>query len=358
MRRQTGSAVFAWTFVVFALLQAAFGLVTDRWWPVLRHPEYGRKLTLLHAQLKTHRDRPLLLALGTSRMAFGYSPARPEQSDTAWQFNFGLTGIGPVQELVCLHRLLSAGVRPAQLLIEIHPAFLHQTSDWCESRAVDVRKLDWRDFAVVRRFAFEPGGLTWRWVSSRLSPWYSHRIDLLRRIAPGWVDEAHLRDERMLVETDGSGWSRFPLRPADEAERQRVGRWCADLYTLPLCDFAVTDVPRRAVAEMLELCRREQIEPALVLMPEGELFRSRYSPAALAAIEAYVAETRREFGIRVFDCRGWCSDELFCDGQHLLPEGARSFSDRLHGDFLAPWLAERRRPAAELAERLTEQKQR
>lgn len=351
MRSQTGRAVLAWGFLFFVALQAAFARLTDHWWPTLRQPEYGRKLALLREQLNVHGDQPLLLALGTSRMAFGYCAGSPEGSDTAWQFNFGLTGIGPVQELVCLHRLLATGIRPAELLIEIHPAFLHQTPDWCESRAVDVRKLDWQDFSVLRRFAFEPHDLAWRWISSRLSPWHSHRIDLLRRIAPGWVDDAHLRDEQMLVETNGYGWSRFPLRPDDAADRQRVEKWCADLYTRPLTDFAVTDMPRRAVAEMLELCRREQIDAALVLMPEGELFRSRYSQTALAAVDGYLAEAKLAFGVRVFDCRGWCADELFCDGQHLLPEGARVFSERLQGESLAPWLAELDRPAAQIAER-------
>ncbi|HQU43534.1 MAG TPA: hypothetical protein PK867_12030 [Pirellulales bacterium] len=335
----------------FAALQAAFALVTDRWWPALRHPEYGRKLALLKAQQTAHSGQPLLLALGTSRMAFGFCAAGSENSDAAWQFNFGLTGIGPVQELVCLHRLLWAGVQPAQLLIEIHPAFLHQTCDWCESRAIDVRKLDWHDLSVVRRHAFEPRELASRWIVSRLSPWYSYRLELLRRVAPGWVDEAHLRDEQMLGQTDASGWSRFPLRPADDAERQRVGRWCADLYTRPLTDFEVSDVARRAIAEMLEVCRRRQIDAALVLMPEGELFRGRYPSLALPRIDAYLAEVRRAFDVRVFDCRRWCLDEQFCDGQHLLPEGAEAFTARLRGDLLAPWLAELRRPAAELAER-------
>ena len=357
MQSQSGRAVLAWAVLFHIVLQTAFAVATDRWWPALRHPEYGRKLALLHEQVSAHGERPLLLALGTSRMAFGYCADSSDAAAAAWQFNFGLTGIGPIQELVCLHRLLDAGVRPAQLLIEIHPAFLHQTPDWCESLAVDVRKLDWRDFSVVRRFAFEPLDLTWRWIGSRLSPWYSHRVDLLRRIAPGWVDRAHLRDEQMLVETDAAGWSRFPLRPADEAERQRVGRWCADLYTRPLTDFAVTDVARRAIAEMLEYCHRLEIDAALVLLPEGELFRSRYSPQALAAIDYYLAEVRNASEVRVFDCRRWCSDELFCDGQHLLPEGAHVFTARLAGEFLSPWLAEIERPAAELAERPTNRKQ-
>ncbi|MGH8165392.1 MAG: hypothetical protein ACREP1_13770, partial [Rhodanobacteraceae bacterium] len=211
-----------------------------------------------------------MLALGTSRTAFGFRAQRSAASDgPTWQFNFGLTGIGPVQDLIGLHLILAEGVRPTHLLIEIHPAFLHQTADWCEARAVDVRKLDWRDLTVLSRYAFAPRSLALRWIASRLSPWHSYRVELLRRLAPAWLEEASRRDARMLVETDDSGWSRFPLRPADDAERQRVGKWCADLYTGALTRFEVTGVPLLAIDEMLAICRREQIEAALVLMPEG-----------------------------------------------------------------------------------------
>ena len=325
--------------------------MTDRYWPALRHPEYGRKLALLTTEAAARPREPLLLALGTSRTAFGFCPASDKSPTAAWQFNFGLTGIGPVQQLLCLHRLLAAGIRPAQLLIEIHPAFLHQTCDWCETRAVDVRKLDWSDLRVMRRYAFEPRELTFRWLASRMAPWYAYRVELLRRAAPGWLDEACQRDERMLVQTDRFGWSRFPLRPADDAERQRVGKWSADLYTVALTGFEVTDVPRRAIAEMLDICRREQIDSALVLMPEGELFRRRYPSAALTRLDEYLSQVRRDFALRVFDCRDWCDDAQFCDGQHLLPEGAAAFTTRLHDRLLAPWLAETNRPAAEVAQR-------
>ena len=349
LRSATGCAALAWGLLWFATLQMAFAVVVDRC-PAIRHPEYGRKLALLEGQAVAHRGRPLLLALGTSRTAFGFCPSA-EGDEDAWQFNFGLTGIGPVQQLVCFHRLLAAGVRPTRLLIEIHPAFLHQTPDWCEARAVDVRKLDWPDLAVMCRHAYDPRALAWAWTASRLSPWYSYRAEVLRRVAPGWLDEASRRDERMLVATDAFGWSRFPVRPADEAERQRVSKLCADLYTGALSEFEVTDVARQAIDEMLALCRNEQIDAALVLMPEGDLFRQRYSHTALARLDDYLEEVRRSVDVRIFDCRLWCDDALFCDGQHLLPEGATAFSARLRGDLLSPWLTEKSRPAAELAAR-------
>lgn len=349
-RLPAARAVLVWGLVSFALAQAACGVVVDRWCPEIRHPEYGRKLALLSRQATAHQGQPLFLALGTSRTVFGFCASADEDA-AAWQFNFGLTGVGPVQQLICFRRLLAAGVRPEQVLIELHPAFLHQTPDWCEARAVDVRKLNWRDFVVMRRHAFEPHDLTWRWLMSCLSPWYSYRVELLARSAPSWLDEASRRDERMLVATDDCGWSRYPVRPANEHERRRLGRLCAELYSQPLHEFEISEAPRRAIGELLDLCGNERIAAALVLMPEGKPFRQRYAQTALTRLDEYLTELRRKYSIEVFDCRRWCDDEMFCDGQHLLPEGAREFTARLRREGLRPWLAAMGKANSELAAR-------
>jgi hypothetical protein len=343
-------AVLAWGLLSFAAAQVALAVAVDRWWPTLRYPEYGRKLALLETRTTAHRDEPLLLAIGTSRTAFGFCAAAASD-ERSWHFNFALTGIGPVQELACLHRLLRSGVRPAKLLIELHPPFLHQTPDWCETRAVDVRSLDQHDLAVLCRYAYQPRELVGRWLLSRLSPWYSFRVELMRRVAPTWLEADLHRDESMLADTDLCGWSRFPVRPADDAERRSFANRCADLYTVPLTRFEVTDVPRRAIGEMLALCRRQQIDAALVVMPEGDTFRRRYTAEALRRIDRYLNEVRRELSTPVFDCRAWCDDSQFCDGQHLLPEGAQAFTEQLLGERLLPWFAESKRAALELAQR-------
>lgn len=355
IRRRARQAVAGRTaltaaLLTFTALQIAAGVVIDQWYPSLRHPEYGRKLALLRTQAARHPGESLLLALGTSRTAFGFCAAATDD-EPAWQFNFGLTGIGPVQELICFHRLLAAGVRPARLLFEIHPAFLHQTPDWCEARAVDVRKLDATDLAVFRRYAFQPADLCWRWAMCRVSPWYAYRTELLGRLAPGWTDDAHRRNEQMLVGTDSHGWSRYPVRPADQAERNRLERLCAGLYAYPLTDFDASELSKRAIAEMLQLCRREQIDAALLIMPEGEQFRALYTAQAQQRLESYLSRLRQTASVPVFDCRQWCGDEQFCDGQHLLPEAAAAFTTRLRDRDLAPWLAARKKAAAELAQR-------
>jgi hypothetical protein len=74
-------------------------------------------------------------------------------------------------------------------------------------------------------------------------------------------------------------------------------------------------------------------------MPECELFRQGYPATAEAALSRWLDEVRKEWGIDVFDCRAWCADDQFCDGHHMVPEGAARFSARLEQSALRPWLA-------------------
>jgi len=357
-----GRAVLATWLVMFAALQVGLGQAIDRWAPELRDAEYGRKLALLRAAQAAHGDRPLLLVLGTSRTAFGFRPAASVEEATrgpAWQFNFGITGTGPLQELMYLRRLLDAGIRPRRLLIEIHPPLLHQTPDWCETKNVDVRRLDWRDVRVLARCAFEPCKLWVKWLPTSLAPWHTHRVAILRRFAPRWPDaESRSRDETFLRDTAADGWARFPFRASDEEERRRVTTKTVGLYAPMLDDFQVTEGPRRALAETLGLCRRERIETALFLMPEGSLFRERYPLEARTRLDGYLAELRREYGVALFDASAWCADRQFFDGQHLLPEGADSFTARFEHDAVEPWLSHDSIPAGRenRAERLAERK--
>lgn len=350
-----GRAAVLWGLGVFLLLQLSLDIAADSWWPGLRYPEYGRKLEMIQRLRDERASQPSLVALGTSRTAFGLTPAagiaRPNQ-DRAWQFNFALTGQGPIQELVCLHRLLAAGVRPSRLLVEIHPPLLHQAHPYFEPGLSDLGRLNWADIRVMARYTAEPIPLYLDWCWSRLAPWHTHRHHLLGRLAPWSLTELQRTDRNLTRETDEYGWSKFPVRPSDDANRRVMERWSVGLYVDYLRGFEVSDAPRRAIGEILALCRHAQIEPALLLMPECDLFRQSYPPEAVTAIDQWLDEVRRQEGIEIFDCRGWCADRYFCDGHHMVPAGAEHFSARLEDSALRPWLAQSgTQPAAKVAQR-------
>lgn len=318
--------------MAFVSLQAALAIAADCIWPGLRYPEYGRKLALVKGRLAEYGTQPAVVAVGTSRTAFGFAPGAMQASSAAaadWQFNFAMTGQGPIQELLCVHRLLDEGVRPRRLLIEIHPPLLHQAYPYFEPGLSDIGRLTWADLTILARYVERPRRLYADWVCSRCVPWHTHRRHLLGFVAPCLLTELERTDLNLTRQTDRSGWSQFPVRPTDAANRRVMEEWAVGLYVEYLRDFAISDAPRRAIAELLEICRREQVEPALVLMPECGRFRQGYSAAAMAALEHWLAQMRRQYGVAVFDCRDWCADDQFCDGHHMLPEGARRFSSRL-----------------------------
>jgi hypothetical protein len=334
LRTAHARGAVCWAIAGYLALQIGLTFVTDFWRPEWRHPEYGRKLALVQAGLRAHHAPPDVLALGTSRTAFGI---RPADGARGWEFNFGLTGIGPLQELACLRRLLDEGVRPARLLIEIHPPLMHQTAEWNELRGIDLARLGWSDLRALIGYSHEPADLCWRWLVSRAGASYTHRAELVRRCLPDWLGDDRRHEADRLDQITASGWQPLAARPHNAQERRRMNAWSAGLYAGAWREFTVSEFPRRAIDEMLDLCRQQGIDVALVLLPEGDEFRSHYSAAAWARLGDYLAETSRARGVPVFDCGDWCSEDLVCDGQHLLPEGAAAFSARLESDLLAAW---------------------
>ncbi|HVX12088.1 MAG TPA: hypothetical protein VHC22_12985 [Pirellulales bacterium] len=348
-----GRQAVLWGLGLFIALQIALGVAADCWFPALRYPEYGRKLALLQRIQQEQGSSPALLALGTSRVAFGFCPAAgdtPGARAAAWQFNFALTGQGPLQELVCLHRLLAAGIRPERLLIEINPPLLHQAWPYCEPGLTDVGRLAWADVRVLARYMVERNQLYADWFRSRVAPWYTHRRHLLGHLVPALLTPLERSDIELTRQTDAHGWSQFPVRPTDEANRRVMEEWSVKLYAEYVRQFEVSDAPARAIREIIEVCRREGIEPALLLMPECESFRQGYPEAAQASIDHWLEGVRHDWSIAVFDCRTWSADDQFCDGHHLLPEGAEHFSARFEEAALHPWLRQGNpRWAAEVA---------
>jgi len=321
--------------LVFVGMQLGLDIAMDQFDPGLRDPEYGRKLESLKSQAAEKQVEPLLLALGTSRTVYGFRPTLPP-GPAIRAFNFGITAIGTTYELICLRRLLEAGIRPDRLFIEILPPLLHQTPAFCDACGLDVTRLDWRDLQVLRRCGCRPDAAFQSWFRSRLVPCYSLRTALLQRIARDWLDDAHRCDEVFGVKIDANGWLPYRRQAPGEQERRRISDIFAGYYAKGFNGFEVSGPARRTVSEMLDLCRRERIDATVVLMPEGDAFRRCYSPDMLRKLDAYLSELKEEYCIQVVDARDWCDDSQFSDGLHLLPDGAAIFSARLEHEAIDP----------------------
>jgi hypothetical protein len=140
--------------------------------------------------------------------------------------------------------------------------------------------------------------------------------------------------------TDGSGWVSPPwLEPTPERRSQSLERTRRE-YACYLSDFRLGGPSCQALRDLLALCRRENIRAALVLMPEGDAFRSWYKPDEWRDIQAFISDLCSEFALPLINAREWCSEEDFIDSHHLLPAAAARFTDRLGREALIPFLCQ------------------
>jgi hypothetical protein len=317
--------------------QAALLAITNRWLPTLRDPEYGSKLARLRQRLAEEPHRELILILGSSRSGYGFRP----EVVPAWQsgegnaplvFNFALTGSGPILELICLRRLLAAGIHPARVLIEVLPPTLYQEGAWSEIAWLNLNRLSWDDVQLLRRYTEQPRQFCFNWVRAHVAPCFAQRFCIMSRYAAGWLPWETRQD--IWLGLDRSGWMIYPHTLLDAAGQRRALEFARHQYAAPLTHFHLTPVADHALRELLSLCRGENIKAALVLMPEGTIFQSWYPPAARAEIDAYLASLSRAYGVPLVDARSWLPDTAFFDNHHLHPDGATAFTERFAREVL------------------------
>jgi hypothetical protein len=98
-------------------------------------------------------------------------------------------------------------------------------------------------------------------------------------------------------------------------------------------NFRLGKTQYRAIHELFDLCRREKIPSALVLMPEESRFRSWYSPEAKTAVRNLLDELRQTYGVKCIDAQSWVPDDDFEDGHHTLLGGAVIFTRRIRAEI-------------------------
>jgi hypothetical protein len=327
-----GRATLLWGLAFVALANAGLFLAAEWRWPGLYDPEFGQKLFMLRQHLAGEPDRPLLVVLGSSRSAEGFCPgALPPQTTPDGRvpmvFNCAQPRSGPLAELVWLDRLLRHGVRPDWLAVEVLPPLLGRPSDQFGNVDLGWGLMTASDLCLVCRYAPEATVLASRWCRGLLSPWYSHRFQLMSVTAPDLLP-ARVRQDWFVA--DPWGWS-----GADEADPDPRGIELARAtYAGMLADFHLQPSQDRALRDLLTLCRDEGIPVLLYLMPEGSRFQAWYPPAVRSAIEAYLLRLGEEFAVPIVDARNWVPDEYLWDTHHLDARGARMFSCRFGTDVL------------------------
>jgi hypothetical protein len=296
----------------------------------LRDPEYGKRLTQVRARTGENPTRPLVLTLGSSRTAMGVCPAVLEDGASGpLLFNFSLAGSGPVMELMALRRALADGVRPAAVVVEYWPAFLHEGGPYHEQARLDVARLRLVDRALVREFFRDPAAAEAAMRDQRLNPWYGHRRSLVNQIMPSLLLKSE-RSESMWKGIDDWGW--LPGRVSATAEERAKGVESTATYYVPLfASYEVSEVADRALRQLVAECRANGIAVALMYLPEGATFRAYMTADSVRASDAHLRRVVSELGVPLIDARGWVPDDDLPDGFHLTQSGAAKFTRRLSG---------------------------
>lgn len=337
LRRRARLAVAA-GIIAFLASQFVLNFFIEVWEPCVRYPEFGYRLAGLRRLLAAEPGRPLFLALGSSRTEMGFRPEvlpsyRTVGGVEPLVFNFGISGSGPLRQLLHLRRLLASGIRPDWIVLEISP-FMLAAPDGGLGRLPN-EAVSCLDLGILT----ELSPVTWTffqtWLAHRLTPVHSDRKGLLCRYGPHFcLMEAFSTHGIFCVCPDCFGWLAWAdADPTPERRRPWLAR-ISQTYS-----GEVSDACDRILHRLLALCREQGISVALCLMPEGKDFRRRYVPSTLAALDAYLACLAREWRVPLIDARSWVADADFIDGHHLLQRGARGFTERLGRELIGPLVA-------------------
>lgn len=331
-----------WTVLGFLLIQVILSFFIETQLPRVRDPEFAAKLKLLLARKAEAPDRPLVVALGSSRTLMGLDAGRlsgGEDGCRCLTFNLGLGGCGPMMQRVCLHRLREAGLRPDLILVEVVPFQLLMGS-FCpvEDRSLDGARLRSSELAALYPYLADPARQVKAWLLGRSLPCSRHQAELRDWFAldrmPGGEPVGSSP-----VAIDSFGWGPNLKERTPEEVASGV-RYSLGQYRDELSDTRFEPGKLQALRDLLDECRREGIPTAVVLMPEAAPFRALYAAGLNRDLAELLEGLRREYGLRdVIDARTWVGDDGFYDGHHLRGDGACAFTERFGREALGPLLA-------------------
>jgi hypothetical protein len=332
-------ACLLWSLAVFAAAYVFMLIATQSFWPHLRDPEFGYKLSALRQQCEEGPDRPVLVVLGSSRTGQGVRPGvlpelRTPDGRIPIVFNFSQVGSGPLAELVVLCRLLGAGIRPNWLAVEILPALLGRTVDSFGDVGTGISRLSWKDVRLLENYVYDPETMKQRWYKDQLHPWYAQRFSVLNHYASDCVPWRLRLDH--WKQLDRWGWSDIgldsqPLVMVPAALDVAFKTYYEDLQYKCLQISSMMD---NALRDLIALCRQENIPLVFYLMPEGSIFRGWYNPAVRECTDTYLTRLSRECQVPIVDLRTWMSDLYFGDSHHLYRRGATEFTRRFGPEIL------------------------
>lgn len=346
-RRGRARRVILWFMALFVASQATLALLsTVR--PELRDPQFYDKFDALNQLRMEKRPTQCVVAFGSSRTFYGIDALRLEQrlefkhSEPVLVYNFGQFSAGPRLNSLYLHRLVAHECRPDVVLLEVLPPLLAQKAEnGYERHFVAPRRFLREELQRAARYGWPHAELETEWLGTVLAPAAYLRLPLGGRFAP-WLFPPNVREDGCRrTDVRGSSWIDNG-RASPTARAEGVARTRSEYAAILGPDFQISSTARLALADSIELCRREGIGVVLYLPPEAPSFQALYAPEASQAIMVFLHELCGRNGVALVDGRNWLGEEEFIDGHHPLRTGARLASERLGTNVsLVQWL---RRP--------------
>lgn len=340
-QRQRAKAAVLIGLAALLLFQFGMNVALDTVKPEWRDPEFGHRLKRLRQLQADQPQRPLVLALGSSRPQMGLNPSEVGYADGPTDplvFNFCQAGCGPLQQYLNLQRLLDAGVKPDYLLVEVLSPVLAGNS-----RAEELlipQRLSLADLGRIRHLCEESDQLAQEWAGYRIAPWYSLRQYLMSHWLGSWLPWQH-RQDFLWKQMHDNGWIPYFYERLEPADRDQKFAEAAAQYAGYFADFRIAELQDRSLRELLKTCQRHEIPVAIFVMPEGPRFRGLYPSGSRELVNDYLNRLAKEFGAELFDAHDWLDDDRFADSHHLMKHGANEFSRRFGDTFLRPWLETR-----------------
>jgi hypothetical protein len=338
-------AALAWTLLLFVGTELALYAFLSHAHPELRDPEYGSLLTDLQQRVAEAPGRPLVLVLGSSRFANVFRPSAVPAplgvSPEPVVFNFSTLSTGPLRELQMLRRLLDEGFRPRWVVAEVWPLYLTQRKGFAEEKYIADRDLLWPDAPLIADYFADPWPAYRKLWTGILAPAAQHSHRLLVRYAPflkpeerrafgDWSDPS-LRKE-------GSGWLPAPVaRPEPELFRAIIAK-TVEAMPEAFEDFRISNLADKALREIAQTCRQNDMGLVLVLAPEHSSLRDCYPPEVEARVLGYLRDLGRDCQVPLVNARDWVGDEDFLDMTHALPQAAAPLTRRFAREVLRPLL--------------------
>ncbi len=331
-----------WGLAMFGLILGGTSAVIEWRLPRMIDPVYlGRLRYVRQGQAAELARTRTLLLFGTSRTYEGVdAPALLRSlSDGLGQrviaVNWGIPGCTFGYNLLTWQRMRRDGVRPDMLVIEVMPSLFHADEQaQVNEELAPASRLGHSDLPLVNPSQGNRPGLQREVALAEACTLYSRRYALAWALSPRLVPD--LDDECHPFVWPLNLSSTLEPRHLSSEQRSQALALAYKQYRHPLTHF---QTPRaQTLRKLLACCRASGIATALLVMPEGPMYRSWYGPETWPKIQAWLDETSREFASPVINAREWMAEEDFSDSHHLLPQAAAPFSQRLGREGILPVL--------------------